>query len=95
MKLPADVSANDFPKPAFIGSMDILVAFLGSKFARLPFLSHLLEAFFDFREFMGGENAVVVISACKCNAAIDIFTPEARIVREGPIILNEEGVLAT
>lgn len=89
MKFPADAFIDDFSKSSFIGGMDVFIIFLGLKCAGLPFFGYLLEAPFDFREFMSGENTAVVISSCKRNAAVNILTPKARVVCERIVILDK------
>lgn len=80
VKFPADILTNNLPKPAFIGSMDILIIFLRLECASLPFLSYLLETFFDFGKFMSSENATVMVGACEGNTTVNILTPKARVV---------------
>jgi hypothetical protein len=94
VKFPADTLIDDFSKSSFVGSMNVLIVFLGLKCTGPPFLGYLLEAPFDFREFMGGEDATMVVGACKCNAAVNILTPEARVICQRIIILDKERILA-
>ena len=89
MKFPADALIDNFSKSSFIRSMNIFIVFLGLKRAGLPFLSYLLQAPFNFREFISGEDAAMVIGARKCNTAVNILTPKTGIISERIIKLDK------